>query len=502
MVNINKITRISTRIDTGAVTRLVFGRGLLITTDELIPASGTGKARLFENYDAAVDYFAADSDALAGLKVWFQADPQPQGIYCGRWADVDVPTRLRGATPETAAAIVGNAASTFTIGTETVAVDLSSVTTFAGIASAIETAIVALTGIYAAATFDYLAEGVFQLELAGADALPDPFFGNTAAATDVDIAALLGMAEADSPLYLPGSTAESLADALVAMRSTQTVGERVGIMLADDVPATDPSVPLGTTPASFEATWEVASAYAETKYAVFALLETDRAALITGDTTSNIALALVRSRGNTFAAFADDGQRPDIAGLAAMSAQNLAASQSIISLQGKTFPGVEPTVLTDVQYDELKRKRASVYTNVLGAPTLLGGYTSRDGHWLDAVWWLIWLRNEIQVRLWTSIRDSRRFTAAILSDTLLQAMQAGVRNGGIQPGRPVDAGTKADIIRTTGNEAFDGTLVNGYLVFILPRAQSEIDARTASFKAWVYGSDAIHEIDGDVSFRN
>ena len=188
--------------------------------------------------------------------------------------------------------------------------------------------------------------------------------------------------------------------------------------------------------------------------------------------------------------------------MAAMSSQNLASAASIISLHGKVLPGVEATPLTGAQYDELKRKRVNVYADVLGQATLIGGYTSRDGYWLDAVWWLIWLRNEIQIRLWTSIRDSRRLTTALLTDALLQAMQAGVRNGGIQPGRSVPASTKADIIQTTGNSAFDGTLVNGYLVFILPRAQSAIDARTAEFKAWVSGSDAIHEIDGDVSFRN
>ena len=121
-----------------------------------------------------------------------------------------------------------SATSTFTIGTDTVTVDLSSTNTYADIAAAIETVIIALGGTYAGASFDYLADPqVFQLELAGTDALPDPFFGDTDAVTDTDIATLLGMAEASGPLHIPGSAAESLAAALAAMRR-RIIGRRAG----------------------------------------------------------------------------------------------------------------------------------------------------------------------------------------------------------------------------------------------------------------------------------
>ena len=47
--------------------------------------------------------------------------------------------------------------------------------------------------------------------------------------------------------------------------------------------------------------------------------------------------------------------------------------------------------ITPTQYAELQRKRTNVVTFVGGASRMVGGYTSRDGYWLDAVWWLLWL---------------------------------------------------------------------------------------------------------------
>ena len=110
--------------------------------------------------------------------------------------------------------------------------------------------------------------------------------------------------------------------------------------------------------------------------------------------------------------------------------------------------------ITNTQLTELRRKRVNVYTNIAGTAALLGGYTSEDDHWLDAVWWLMWARSEIETAVWDTMRGSRRYTNASLQNNLTAVCEQGVLNGGIQPGRTVSTATRADIIRVTGNRPF------------------------------------------------
>ena len=150
---------------------------------------------------------------------------------------------------------------------------------------------------------------------------------------------------------------------------------------------------------------------------------------------------------------------------------------------------------------ELERKRTNVYTTVGGSPALVGGYSGRAGSWADAVWFLLFLKNELEISIFNAQRASRRFNTAILTDTITGVMEVAVRSGGAMPGGRVNASTKQDIISTTGNNDFDGVLVAGYLLWVeQASARSDLDRenRTARFKAWLSPSDAIHSVIGDL----
>ena len=200
------------------------------------------------------------------------------------------------------------------------------------------------------------------------------------------------------------------------------------------------------------------------------------------------------------ALYSKDGQHPEIAGLAFFSSQNLSQPASIKTLHTKPLPGVEPTDITETEYAELKRKRTNVYTNFAGVPALLGGYTPRTGYWADAVWWLLWIKHELEQSIFETMRGSRRMTNAQLLDTIMRVMEMGVQNGGIQPGRKVSEATRADIEQTTGVTFENGILANGYLPWVDRNAQ--VASRVATFKVWATGSEAIHEVDGDLVFQN
>ena len=60
---------------------------------------------------------------------------------------------------------------------------------------------------------------------------------------------------------------------------------------------------------------------------------------------------------------------------------------------------------------------------------------------------------------------------------------------------------KADIIATTGNQEFNGTLTAGYLLWVERASERTLvdrQNRQGRWKAWIVPSPAIHEVTGDI----
>ena len=164
-----------------------------------------------------------------------------------------------------------------------------------------------------------------------------------------------------------------------------------------------------------------------------ALRDDSAQALVTNDATSKLALAFDANQGKTMAFFDNASAKPEVGGLALFSAQNLNNPRSIITANAKPVPGVLPSNINGTQFAELERKRANVVTRVGGLSSLVGGGTSRAGYWADAVYWLLWMKNESTLAVWNAMRGSRRLTPAIIRDVMTAVLELGVRNGGIQP---------------------------------------------------------------------
>ena len=227
------IVRITATIAAGGVPRLPFGRGLLITQDSAIAAGGSGKAVLVASFNEANDLLDA-GDALDAARTWFSGDPIPQGLWLGRWAESDVSTSLVGGTGIGTVAALAVAGASFSVGGSDVSVDLSGNSTYAAIATDIQTAIQALAGIYAGATFTYDTDH-FELTIAGANDIG--FLTVHSAGTGTDVSGLLAMtSDSTGVSYMQGHDAESLTDAIGEMLEVSSSGRPVAIMLADDVP--------------------------------------------------------------------------------------------------------------------------------------------------------------------------------------------------------------------------------------------------------------------------
>ena len=505
---------ITTSIRAGGVPGLVFGRGLLITTDDSIAAGGSGKAQLFQNISGVVSRFGS-GPALTAANVWFSADPKPQGLWIGRWADADISTTLTGGTPAAPGAFTAANYSFAINGTNVTPINLSTATTYAAIAAAIETALRSVAAFSGASvTF---ADGVFTITLADATAISPAYLtpamtGTPPVQVGTDLVPLLAMGRSGSVDYKQGHDVETAVEAANEMVGLATTGPPVAIMLAGDAPlsAGTPAVDTRTALAA----WASAGDY------MFGLRDTAAQTLVTNDITSHSALAFDSNQGKILDAFDNAGGLPEIGGLALLSAQNLNNRDSIITMHAKAVPGVLPSLITSTQYAELKRKRVNVVTRVGGLSTMVGGYTSRAGYWADAVWWLLWLKNESQLAVWNAMRGSRRLTAGIITDVMTEVLEKGVRNGGIAPGGMVDqpmedededgmdmdtpavgGETKADIIATTGNSEFNGQLTAGYLLWVesaSERTTADRQNRIAQFKAWIVPAPAIHNVMGDI----
>ena len=337
-------------------------------------------------------------------------------------------------------------------------------------------------------TFTLDTDNRFVLTLAGGDRLSptlDPPQSGT------DIRGPLGFLAGG--LLTLGSDSETVGEAVTAMMEVAVGGTPVALMLGSDAPQTYAG---GTRD-----TRDELAAYAQAGDYVFGLLDTSDQALVTNDATSHVARAFGAQQSHVEPVYSSSGERPDIGLLALMSSQNLSLPASIITPHLKSLPGVLPTNITESQRAELERKRCNIYTTVGGLPSLVGGYTGRAGSWLDAVWWLLWLKSIMEQDIFNAQRASRRFNTAILADTIHSTMGVAVRSGGAMPGGRVNAGIRQDIRVTTGNYDFDGILPAGYLLWVeQPNVRTDVDRenRIGRFKCWVSPADAIHRVIGDI----
>ena len=332
-----------------------------------------------------------------------------------------------------------------------------------------------------------------MLTLAGSDVITDGEIGPPAGSGLTDVSSALGFN--DDQVYKFGHAAETI---------TESVGELIGYAGSSQpvVIMLDSSTPLAV---GTDDTRELLAAFAQAGNYIFVLRDSSAQALVPGDTTSPSALVFANQQSQVAAIYSDDDTNPDIALAALMSSQNLDNAASIITPHAKALPGAKPTDINSTQLSELERKRTNVYTLLGGQPTFLGGYTGRSGHWLDAVWWLLWTKSRLENAVWTAQRSSRRLNSVLLDNALTEVMLTGVRNGGIEGGRKLSSSTQQDIITTTGNNNFDGVLTNGYLVWVEPissRTATDVESRVGRFKIWATGSEAIHEVFGDLVFTN
>lgn len=505
-LGIEEVIDISTTVQAGGTIRSEFGTGLLMVTDDAIPAGGSRKITRFAQQSAVAALFG-NGRVASDSAVWFGADPKPRALYIGRWAQAAVNTRLVSgpvtATQPTIKAITdGSYRLKSTDDTGITFAGVGDGDSFTEIAAHFQDQLRTITGLSTATVEWGASTSRFTIDFGTTDDVGAFETAESSVGTDLTVAfSLAASAGAD---YWPGRATEDLSAAVTDCVGLATAGAPVALMLGSDIPTTY----TNSDGATVTSTTEMRN-YAQAGDFMFALLDTSTGALTTGESTSALASANaaqqshvipVYSRGDTIGTETYP-PRPDIAIMAKLSSQRFNQPQSIITLVPKPLPSTGFTTLSQNQRQELERKRACVYTTVGGSPSLLGGFTAKSGVWADAQWWLLWLKNEMEVTIFEGMRSSKRFDVAELTDAVNRVMNKAIISGGAKPGGRVSDPIKHDIRDATGNHEFDGILQNGYLLYVdPPGAQTDADrnARIGRFTIWVAPSDAIHSVSGAI----
>ena len=480
---ISTFVKIATQIVAGGILRTEYGAGLLVTTEAGIPAGGVGKIRRYADIEAVQSDFAT-GEALAAARVWFGGDAEPHALFIGRWATADVATIATGTWPGTVAMAPLNASNaSFSVnGSDVVGVDLSGVSTYAGIATAVAAAIVALGGIFAGATFTYEAtanngSGGFVLTIDGDGSLAnDGAFAAHSAGTGTDISAALGFT---IPVYAQGHDTETLDAALAEMlpQSTASVNGAQASGGSPTLPMVDGSCPaiVGTVD-----TRESLADYVQAGDYFAFIRDNGADALATSGTFRHYVFAQQLSDVEAVVGagmnFGSGTNYIDVAANSFLSSQRFNLPASIKNPHLKSMPGATAILVDGDQLADLVATRTSVYTIVGGLPSLAGGYTGKAGVWADAQYWLGWLKNELEINIFNAQRGSDRFATALLTDTINDVMATAERSGGLGPGARVNDAVRNQIRRTFSRPDFDGILPNGWIPWIeQPHSRSDLD---------------------------
>ena len=496
---ISTFVKISTQIAAGGLLRTDYGTGLLVTTEDGIPAGGSGKIKAYADIEAVEADFSS-GEALAAARVWFGGDAEPHSLYIGRWATSDVDTTLTSAEPSATTAFTANDGSFRFDGEDVTGVDVSAASiTYAAIATAVQTAIQTLTG-HRSTTFAYDATlndgaGGFLLTLDGDGEIDPPYFETHSAGTGTDLSALLGMASASGPVYAQGHDTETLSEALAEM-----------VPLASNGPPTLPMVD-GSCPATVGAidTRESLATFVQAGDYFAFIRDNGNDALAASGTFRHYVFAQQLSKVEAVVGagenFGDDTNYIDVAANAYLSSQRFNLPASIKNPHLKSMTGATAIMVDGDQLADLVSTRTSVYTLVAGLPSLAGGYTGKAGVWADAQYWLGWLKNEMELNIFNAQRGSDRFATAILTDTINDVMASARRSGGLQPGGKVSNSIRNQIRNTFDNPDFNGILPTGWIPWVEnPASRSDLDRenRIGRFKIWIAPADAINEVIGDV----
>ena len=456
--------------------------GLVLGTSTVIDVV-TRMREYFTLAAVATDFGTSAQEYLSAV-AWFGQSPQPQSLFIGRWANAASAGQLFCGALSAANSLI-SAWTGITTGkiklavdggsaTATGAIDLSAVTTFAGIAAAIQAAVQLLGGAFAAVTCTYNPVYNRFFFTSGTTGTTSAISFLTAPGSGTDITGMLAGLSTSSGAYVANGIASETLLAAIVLFDNQFGGQwynEFAPSAADaDVLAIAPYFDGDATPH-------------------FQWSNTQETAVLTANDTTNVGYKLQQLVSQHTAVQYSSTSLYAVWSMAARIATvNWAGSNTAISLFYKQEPGIAPETLTGTQISNLEGYNVNVYgifwaqsSAIPGVPAppvpILEPGICPSGQFIDTIVGIDGLRTQCQTNVFNILFSQT--TKVPQTDAGVTTLETGVEsactqyvtNGFLAPG-PWNAAGFGQLVQGQ-------YLDKGYYVYAAPVASQSAGQRAA-----------------------
>jgi Protein of unknown function (DUF3383) len=462
------------------------------------------RIRSYANLSGVAGDFLTTSGEYQALALAFAQVPAPTQLYVGRWAQGATKGRLLGgslsATQQALSNFTGITNGGFHTAvdggasTNVTGINLTAVTNLNGVAGAIQTALQALGGGFAAVTCTWNAPQAQFLIKSGTTGTGSSVSVTTAPTAGTDLGPLILTTAATDSYTVQGIAAESAISAVTLLDGLTTPW--YALMFAAGNTNNDIA----------DADHLAIAAYIEgaAKPHIYGLT-TSEAAALTGTDSTSIGYQLKQLGYNrSFYEFSSSNPFAIMSEIAKMMTVNWASQNSTITLMYQQQPGVVAEVLTTSQAAALDANNYNYYAAVNNNTNATRNGTVASGNYVDTVWGIDWLSNQIQTNVYNLLLTAGTKvpqTDAGMNQIATQieaACAAGVNNGLVAPGTWTSGGF--------GQISQGSFLSKGYYTYQPPISTQSAAARAArqsvAFQVAIKLAGATHSVSISVLVNN
>ena len=470
-LSISRLVDFSAIVTPAGVQALSTSTGLVMGTSAVIDV--VTRMRTYQGDAGVAGDFGTSAPEYLAAVAWFAQSPQPQSMSIGRWAKTASAGQLfcGALSPANTLVSAWSGISTGKIGlavdgtgpSVTGAIDFTTpVTSLAGVAAKIQTAIQAIGGGFATVTCVYDAIYNRFIITSGSTGTNSAISFLTAPGSGTDITGMMEGLVADAPdgAYVANGIAAESALTAVTILDEMYGGQWYHCFGP------------GFADADNEA---VAPYFDGDATAHFLWVNSQETTMLAPGATTDIGYLLQHLMSNhAFVQYSSQSTVAAWSAAARISTTNWAGSNTAMSLMYKQEPGIVAEILTDTQITNLEGYNVNVFVEYDSGVAILENGISPSGQFADTIIGVDWLRSQCQANVFNILisQQSKVPQTDGGANTILTGVNAacaqGVTNGLGAPGQWNAGGF--------GSLQEGQFLPKGYYTFVQPMAtQSEAE---------------------------
>lgn len=463
-----------------------FGALLILGDSNVIDT--TERIRQYSDIDGVIDDFGTSAPEYSAAALFFGQSPQPEICYIGKWARAATSAVLHGGILSAAEQAIANFTAITSGGfsividgaaaTDVTGLNLSAVTTLAGVAAAVQAKLPSgVTCVWNAT------QGRFDITSSTTGATSTIAFA-TAPGSGTDARSVLKIGSTNGGSLVDGIAAESLLSAVGIMADQSN--DWYGLYVASSV---DPSESDVVAVAGLIEASSVSRIYGVTTQDTGVLSAADTGCIASQLKALGYKRTFVQYSGNSeYAAASIFGRAFTV---------DFDGSNTTLTIKFKQEPGVVAEYIPATQAATLKDKHCNVFVAYNNDTSIIQEGVMVNGYFFDEVHGTDWLQNAVQTAiynlLYTSTTKVPQTDAGVnlIVATICQELDRAVNNGLVAPG----------VWNASGFGALKqgDTLAKGYYVYAQPvalQSQANREARKApAIQCAIKLAGAIHSVD-------